>query len=329
MRIVYMGTPDFAVRPLTVLYEAGYTLPLVVTQPDKPRGRGQKDSFSPVKAYAAAKGLPLIQPAHLDEEAAIAQIRDARPDVIVVVAYGQMLPPALLGLPPLGCLNIHPSLLPSLRGAAPIQWALLNGDTETGVTIMQMDQGWDSGPVICQERFRIAGDLDYGRLNDILMESGADLLLKTLPMWADHRLQPTDQAADCCTYAPRLTRSHETIDWSRTMVEIHNQIRAFSPTPGASAVLNRMEIKILDAITLTTEEAAALPASFTLSPDAGAGARPVPGQIVGFARKQGPVVAAGEGYLLLTKVQPAGKKSMGAWDWLNGSRLIPGQRFQI
>lgn len=317
LRVVFMGTPELAATALEGLYQAGYDLPLVVTRTDRPGGRGYRQACSPVKRFAAEKGLALYQPPNIKEAEALGRIREASPDVVVAAAYGKILPPPILEAAPLGCLNIHASLLPAYRGAAPIQQALLNGGGETGVTIMKMDEGLDTGPILLQEKFTIAEDMDYGSLYAALAGLGARLLLEALPLWAEGRLKPKDQPAEGATYAGLMERKHEIIDWSWPADRIRNQIRAFSPSPGASARLGGKEIKILGARILSDEsitEAAEVPA--------------LPGQIVGVLRREGPVVAAGEGRLLLTKLQPAGKKPMDGWAWLNGSRAAPGQCFE-
>ncbi|MEL7623615.1 MAG: methionyl-tRNA formyltransferase [Clostridiales bacterium] len=315
MRVVFMGTPELAAEALAGLYQAGYELPLVVTQPDRPKGRGQKLAFSPVKEFALSKGLAVFQPDSLKTPDALERILEARPDVMVVAAYGRILPPAWLEAAPLGCINIHASLLPAYRGAAPIQWALLNGEKETGITIMQMDQGLDTGPILLQRRLPIPGDMNFGQLYAALAQLGSQLLLEALPLWASGRLQAQPQPAEGGTYAVRLEREHEAIDWRKTSAEIHNQIRALSPLPGASAGLGGKEIKILAAQVLTLEELAGMTQEYE------------PGSILGSIRRRGPVVATGDGGLLLTFVQPVGKKPMDGWSWLNGSRLEAGQRF--
>ena len=319
LRIVFMGTPSLAAAALSGLHRAGYELPLVVTQPDKPKGRGQKEAFSPVKAFAVENGLPFIQPANLKEEDALARIGGASPHAVVVAAYGKLLPPAVLCAAPLGCINIHASLLPAYRGAAPIQWALLDGAKETGVTIMKMDEGIDTGPVLLREVLPIPEDMDYGGLYEALSALGARLLLEALPLWAEGRLTPQAQPQEGASYAARLTRRDEIIDWTQPAGAIRNRIRAFCPAPGASTHIGDKEIKIMDARALTDEEAGGLLANPVLPAP--------PGRILGMARGSGLVAAAGEGCLLVTQVKPAGKKTMDASSWINGVRLESGQCF--
>jgi methionyl-tRNA formyltransferase len=310
-----MGTPALAATALRALWTAGYALPLVVTRPDQPKGRGQRPGCSPVKALALELGLEVYQPAGLKENDAVERIRAAAPDVIAVAAYGGILPPALLAVPPLGCLNIHASLLPAYRGAAPIQWVLLEGEAETGVTIMKLDQGLDTGPILASRRLPIPADMDYGGLYEALSALGAALLLETLPRWAAGELTPQEQPA-AGSYASRLERRHERIAWRDGAVSIQNRIRAFSPWPGAYTTLEGKEIKILRA------EAVQEPGQPT--PAAGGA---VPGAVVDIWRRRGPVVATGQGRLLLTTLQPAGKRPVDGWAWLNGSRMTIGQRF--
>ena len=281
-----MGTPEFAVASLTSLYEAGHGLPLVITQPDRARGRGQKTAFSPVKAYALDKGLELYQPDTLHEPEVLERIRNAEPDVIVVAAYGKQLPPDMLEAAPLGCINVHTSLLPAYRGAAPIQWVLLNGEKETGVTIMQMDEGIDTGPILMQKRMPIPENMDYGSLVATLAEQGAELLLNTLPLWADGHLRPMDQPAAGITYAPLLQRRHERIDWTCPAEAIRNQIRAFCPSPGAFTYVGDREIKILGAQALPDEGA---------SPQGEATRRDAQGQSPGQTQGRGPEQEQGRG----------------------------------
>ncbi|MCL2122261.1 MAG: methionyl-tRNA formyltransferase [Clostridiales bacterium] len=319
---MFMGTPDLAATVLAGLYEAGYELPLVVTQPDKPSGRGRKSSFSPVKAYAVEKELPLIQPDSVKDLEVRARVKEAVPDVIVVAAYGRLLPLNLLEAAPLGCLNVHASLLPAYRGAAPIQWALLKGESETGVTIMQMDEGLDTGPILLQERLTIPAHMDGGGLYRALSDLGAALLLQTLPLWAEGKLTPGRQPVEGVSYAERITRTQEMINWHGSAAAIRNQVRAFSPSPGASATLGDTEMKVLGAEVYSEEDRQQAEKDGEGSDEA------VPGQIRTILRKKGPVVATGEGSLLLTRVQPAGKKPMDAWSWLNGSRLAIGERFR-
>ena len=314
MRIVFMGTPDLAATSLQALWASSCEIPLVVTQADKPYGRGKKMARSPVKVFAEEKNIPVIQPTTLKDAQLREKIVAAAPDVIVVVAYGRLLPPEVLALAPLGCLNVHASILPSYRGAAPIQWALLNGEGYTGVSIMLMDEGLDTGPILRTEIMPIQEDMDYGALYDALAEMGAALLLETLPMWAKGELTPVIQDPSNMSYAPPVYREQEMIHWDMPWTRIRNQVRAFSPSPGACTMVLGKEIKIL-----SVREWAAKDRSESST------VHGIPGRIVEIVRRQGPVVETGDGLLLITRVCPAGKKPMDAWAWLNGSPLVPGQ----
>lgn len=319
MRVVFMGTPEFAAETLRALSEAGYELPLVVTRPDRRAGRGNKLAFSAVKEVALELGLEVYQPARIREPEVLERLAAASPDVIVVAAYGRILPPEILELAPLGCLNIHGSLLPAYRGAAPIQRAILEGRKVTGITIMKMDAGMDTGDILSQKVFVVPDAMDCGQLFEALSKLGARALLETLPAWADGRLEACPQPEEGVSYAAKLTREDERIDWGRTAREIRCQIRAFSPAPGANTLLNEKEIKILSAELIR-------PAEVYLTIEAGA-PEALAGTVLGTIKGKGPVVAAGEGALLLTRLQPIGKKPMSGDAFVNGYRLTPGTRF--
>ena len=342
LRVVFMGTPRLAAVALSDLYDAGYEIPLVLTRPDSPAGRGKKIACSSVKAFAMSKGLTVIQPGSLKNDRVLQLIIEAGPDVIVTAAYGKILPKAVLEAAPLGCLNIHPSLLPAYRGASPIQWALLSGETQTGVTIMKSDEGIDTGPILAQETLSVSDDMDYGSLYEALSALGSRLLLETLPLWARGEICAREQSALGVSYAGKMTREREIIAWDRPAKDIANHIRAFSPAPGASASIDGKEIKILAASALTgsglpellTNSAATTAVPELLTNAAATTAAPellatdaAPGLIAGIIRRQGPVIRTGDGFLLITRVKPAGKNPMDAWSWLNGSRLKAGQSF--
>ncbi|MEA4892362.1 MAG: methionyl-tRNA formyltransferase [Peptococcaceae bacterium] len=319
MRVVFMGTPEFAAKALEALVEAGYELPLVVTQPDRRAGRGNKLAFSDVKAKALQLGLEVYQPDRIRAPEVLERLREAAPEAIVVAAYGRILPPEILELPPLGCLNIHGSLLPAYRGAAPIQRALLDGQKVTGVTVMKMDAGMDTGDMLLQKVYLVPEAMDCGGLFEALAELGARALLEALPAWAQGRLEARPQPAEGVSYAPKLGREEERIDWKETAEKIRCRIRAFSPAPGANTLFNGKEIKILSAERATEREGSALEAG-------GAGAPA--GTVLRLIKGKGPVVAAGEGALLLTQLRPPGKNAMSGDAYVNGYRLSPGQRFQ-
>jgi methionyl-tRNA formyltransferase len=246
LRVAFAGTPEFALPALAALL-ARHSLVGVLTQPDRPRGRGQKLAASPVKIAALASGVPLAQPQTLKNGAGRAPLETWRPQVLVVVAYGLILPPEVLALPPLGCLNIHASLLPRWRGAAPIPRALLAGDTETGVTIMQMDSGLDTGPVLLQRRLAISSSHTSGSLGDALSSLGASALLEALDGLAAGTLKASPQPLEGVTYAPKIGKAEARIDWCRDALEIERQIRAFNPWPVAETVLDGEPLRILAA----------------------------------------------------------------------------------
>jgi methionyl-tRNA formyltransferase len=305
-RVVFMGTPAFALPTLRALaHSRSYTVVGVVTQPDRPAGRGQQIAESPVKQFARQAGLPLIQPRRLHEPEAMARLTAWAPEVVVVCAFGQILKPDVLDLPPHGCVNIHASLLPRHRGAAPIPGALLAGDPETGVTIMQMDAGLDTGPILAQRIEPIRADDTSLTLSERLSRLGADLLLEVLPDYLAGRVQPRPQDESRATYAPQLKKEDGHLDFSRPAAELERRVRAFAPWPGAFASWHGQPLRILRAS--------------VVDPVAGE-----TGQVVGTA--SGPAVACNPGGLLLLEVQPPGKKPMPAADFARGARGFIGAR---
>ena len=300
MKLIFAGTPEFAAVSLDALLVARHEVTLVLTQPDRPAGRGLKPQPSAVKQLALQRGLPVFQPASLKDPQTQAAIAAERPEAMVVAAYGLLLPPAVLDLPPRGCVNVHASLLPRWRGAAPIQRALLAGDAQTGVTIMQMDPGLDTGAILSREPLVIAPDDTTGTLHDRLAALGARLLVKTLE--ANPTPQPQDAAA--ATYAARINKQEAEIDWRRPAAEIERQVRAFNPAPGASTRLDGAVLKIWRA----HEE----------SGNAGAAG------VVSVAEPDGIVVGCGAGSLRITELQRAGGKRMPVQAFLAGFRLARG-----
>lgn len=244
MRIVFMGTPDFAVPSLQSLVDAGHDVCAVFTQTDKPKGRGYTLTPPPVKELALKYQIPVYQPKTLRNAEIIEQIRGMRPDAIVVVAYGKILPKEILDIPPCGCINVHASLLPKYRGAAPIQWSVINGETETGVTTMYMAEGIDTGDMIQQTVTKIDPDETAGELHDRLSVLGAELLVKTLQAVLEGSASRTSQSEEETCYAPMLTKELSHIDWSKSARSIHNQVRGLSPWPVASTVYNGKVLKI-------------------------------------------------------------------------------------
>lgn len=305
MKIVFAGTPEFAARALAALYEAGHDIPLVLTQPDRPAGRGMTLQASPVKQLALSRGSEVFQPLTLKDEAAQEKLRLLAPDVMVVAAYGLILPQAVLDIPRHGCLNIHASLLPRWRGAAPIHRAILAGDAESGVCIMQMEAGLDTGPVLLSASTAITAQDTSQTLHDKLAVQGAQLIVSALQRLP---LPAVAQPEAGVTYAAKLDKSESPLDWRRPAAELDRQIRAFTPFPGTTAVLDGAPLKVW----------AALPRS-----ESG-----VPGTVLA-ADKHGILVACGSGSLLLTELQKAGGKRLPVAQFLAGHGVSAGVRFEL
>lgn len=304
MKIVFAGTPAFAATALEALLHAGHEIALVLTQPDRPAGRGLRSQPSAVKRLARMRDLEVLQPAMLKDPAALNAVAAERPQALVVVAFGLILPPEFLDLPQRGCFNVHASLLPRWRGAAPIQRALLAGDTETGITIMQMDAGLDTGAILLQEAVPISADDTTGTLHDKLAALGARLIVHALEIPA----APRPQDASRATYAARITRSDSEIDWGRPAPDIERQVRAFEPAPGAQTRLADAMLKIWRA--RTGPAIAAAPPGTVIAADA-----------------DGLVVACGAGTLRILELQRAGGKRLAAQAFLSGYRIARGARF--
>ncbi|MDK2784202.1 MAG: methionyl-tRNA formyltransferase [Bacillota bacterium] len=307
MKVVFMGTPAFAVPSLEKLAGAGFTIEAVVTRPDRPRGRGQKLSSSPIKEKALALGLPVLQPEKVRESAFQDRLKELAPDVIAVVAFGQILPPEVLSLPPLGCINVHASLLPRLRGAAPIQRAILNGDKVTGVTTMYMAPELDSGDIILQEEEPIGEEDTAGTLGERLARRGAELLLATLKAVAAGRAPRRQQEEAEATYAPPITRADEVLNWEEPAPALVRRVRALNPEPGAVTWVGDKPVKVWRA--------------HALAEYAGH-----PGRVLKVGTG-GIVVGCGEGALLVEEVQPAGKRAMPAAAFANGYRVKEGDQW--
>ncbi len=297
-KVVFMGTPAFAVPILQTLLET-QTVVGVVTQPDRPAGRGKKLRPSPVKVTAQAAGVPVYQPKSLRREEAAAPLREWRPDVIVVAAFGQILRPHVLALPPRGCINVHASLLPRWRGASPIQHAILAGDTETGVCLMQMDVGLDTGPVYVCRRTPISPTDTAATLHDRLAQIGAALLETHLDEIVDGRLSPTPQDDSQATYAPMIKKEDGRLDWTQSAVELERRVRAMTPWPGAFTCWQGKLLKI--------KAAQLYPGAVPAGP---------PGLVI--EQRGALIVRAGDGGLQLLQVQLAGKKTMSVTDFWRG-----------
>lgn len=304
MRIVFMGTPEFAVASLKRLVEDGHEICGVFTQPDKPKNRGLKLVFPPVKEFALSQGLPVFQPESMKEESAVELLRSLKPELSVVAAYGQILTEEALQVPTLGSINVHASLLPRYRGAAPINWAILNGETETGVTIMHMAKKLDAGDIVTVRRTPIDPNEDAEKLFARLAELGAQLLSETIPLIESGAATRTPQDEAQSTYAPMLSRALSPIDWKKPSRVILDQIRGLIPWPVASTVLDGKTLKIYQA----------QPCKAT---------NEVPGMMR--AVKGGIEAACGDGQsILITFLQPEGGKRMSASAYLNGRRIASG-----
>lgn len=311
-KIVFMGTPEFAVPSLTALIESDYEVVGVVTQPDRPKGRGKQIMPSPVKRVAEAAGLPVLQPKSLKDEAAFQALVNLAPDFIVVAAFGQILRANVLALPPHGCLNVHASLLPRWRGAAPVAAAIRAGDAESGVTLMQMNEGLDTGPMIAKRTIPLTASHTAETLTAELAELGAALLIETLPAWLAGDLTSKPQDDRLATYAPRLQKEEGAIDWTQSAVEIERQVRAFYPWPGTFTEGPAGPFKIL---------------AVALSPEVAAPAGTLPGTV--FKHNRQVHLVTGLGTLQLVTVQPSGKKEMPAEAMLNGQPNLWGTRLGI
>lgn len=304
MRIVFMGTPDFAVPSLQALIDAGHDVCAVYTQPDKPQGRKQILTAPPVKTLALEHDIPVFQPNTLKNEDEQARLRELAPEVIIVVAYGKLLPKAVLDIPPHGCINVHGSLLPRWRGAAPIQWAVIAGDEMAGVTTMKMAEGLDTGDMLLTYETKVGEKETAGELFDRLAQSGAELLIQTLVKLDEITPRPQDDAQSC--YAHMLDKQMAVIDWSKSAHEIDCLIRGLNPWPIALTTLSGERLKV-----------------FAAEKAAGNGE---PGTVLEADPKKGLTVACGEGALRLTEIQLVGGKRMKATDFLRGHAIEVGTK---
>lgn len=307
MRVIFAGTPDFAASALAALIETGHEILVVLTQPDRPKGRGMKLTPSPVKTLALQHNLPVWQPENLKDVSIQQQLRDLQADVMVVAAYGLLLPAAVLNIPEHGCLNIHASLLPRWRGAAPIQRAIEAGDVESGVCIMQMDVGLDTGDVLLSRNTPITDDTTAAQLHDALAVIGAEAIVEALAKLPELIAVPQPEAG--VTYAQKLSKADAEIDWVLGAKQIHNKIRALNPVPGAWSSLNGQVIKVWASSVVEMSSTA------------------VEGSIV-VADKQGIAVQTGEGVVLITELQASGSKRMAAAAFVAGHADLLGQKFE-
>lgn len=316
MRIVFFGTPEFALPSLEILVQRPeFEVVGVVCQPDRPQGRGRKILPPVTKVLAQSQGIPVWQPTRLrQDEAVLTALEALAADVFVVVAYGQILPLRVLQMPRLGCVNVHGSLLPAYRGAAPIQWAIANGESETGITTMLMDEGMDTGAILLKAKVPIGPEQTGLELTAQLAQLGAELLVETLLKLEKGELTPIPQEESLASYAPLLKKQDFHLDWSRPAQALHNQIRAFSPQ--CFTGLQGQRVKIIRS---------GSPQRHPAPPGLPKGQ---PGEVVGLAKGEGVYVATGEGSLLIQRAQLPGKKEQSIWDWVNGGRLRVGMRFE-
>lgn len=307
MRIAFAGTPAFAAAALQALVESHFDVALVLTQPDRPAGRGLRKSPSAVKQLASHRGLAIAQPQTLRNDEILTQLRSISAQAMVVAAYGLILPSAVLDLFPAGCINIHASLLPRWRGAAPIQRAILAGDRETGISIMRMEQGLDTGPVYLARAIPILPDDSTGSLHDRLAALGARCIVQALAQIANGALVPSPQPADGISYAHKITKPEAAIDWKRDSQEVDRQVRAFNPFPGAFSLLRSETVKIWRGFAAASGQGA-------------------PGEILGCG-SDGIAVACGKGMLKITELQKSGGRRLSAAEFLRGLSPAPGERF--
>lgn len=306
MRILFLGTSDFACPVLQALLDPPHELAGVVTQPDRPKGRGRKLAPPPVKLLAQSRGIAVFQPEKIREPSSLELLKSLRPELIAVAAYGQILPPALLSLPPRGCINVHASLLPKYRGAAPIVWALLNGEMKTGVTTMQMDPGMDTGPILLQAETPILPEDTAGTLHDRLARMGSELLLRTLELLEKGELTLRPQEASQATYAPRISPEDARMDWNRPARVLCNRIRAFDPWPGAHTLWRSRMLKL-----------------FRPSPAEGK-SRETPGTVVRVS-PPGLEIACADGLLRVGEVQLENRPRMAVAEFLRGHPFPAGE----
>lgn len=308
MRIVFMGTPEFAVPCLQKLIDCGHEVSGVFTQPDKPQGRKMILTPPPVKQLALENGIPVYQPTKMKDGTALEMLKEANPELVIVVAYGKILPKEILEYPKYGCINIHASLLPELRGAAPIQWSVINGFDKTGVTSMQMDEGLDTGDMLIKGEIEIGENDTAGEMHDKLSSLGADILEETINLLLKNELKPKKQDNDKFTYAPMLSKELSPIDWNLTAREVHNKIRGLCPWPSATAVLNGKKVKLHQSV---------------ISDRKGAGA----GEIIETGKHL--IVSCGDGNCIeILVIQAEGKKAMSAADYMRGNSLEAGDKFE-
>lgn len=309
MKIIYMGTPDFAVAPLEAILKAGHEVTAVVTQPDRQKGRGREVQYSPVKECALSNGIPVLQPLKIKEKDAVEELRKYPADIFVVAAFGQLLSEEILNMPRLGCINIHASLLPAYRGAAPIQWCVINGEEKTGVTIMQMAKGMDTGDILLQKEVVLDEKETGGSLFDRLMETGAELIVEVLPKIEAGELTPVVQKEELATYAGKITKDMGNIDFAKSAVTIERLIRGLNPWPSAFTHYKGKILKIWEADVVS---------------ECANAENPVPGTVIAMD-KESFTLATGEGALRIRSLQPEGKKRMSCAEFMRGYEVKVGE----
>ena len=326
LKILFMGTPDFAQESLKSIYDAGFEIIGVVTNPDKPKGRGMKLAYSPVKEYALEKNLKIYQPIKIKNNTEfLDEIKTLAPDVICVVAYGKILPKEILEIPKLGCINVHGSLLPKYRGAAPIQWAVLNGDKTTGITTMYMNEGMDTGDMILKEEVEIGPDETTGDLWQKLSKIGGEILVKTLKLIEEGKA-PREKQTEEATLAPMLNKEMSLIDWENSDAnKIHNLIRGLNPIMGAYSYIDGKKIKFWKSKVLTKEEFFSYKTEF--EEYEAKFNNLVPGTILIADDKDGLYIKANGGVLKILEIQGENAKRMPTADFLRGNHLIAGMIF--
>lgn len=308
MRIIFFGTPDFAVPSLNALMQSGEEILTVVSQPDRLKGRGHKLSLPPVKEFAISKGIPVIQPYEIKSPNFTQELSKLNPEIVVVIAYGKIIPLSILQIPPSGCINVHASLLPKYRGAAPIQWAIINGESKIGITTMLMDEGLDTGDILLQEETEIDDTDNAFSLRIKLAEKGASLLIKTIYGLKNNLIKPMPQSGNP-SYAPPLKKEDGKINWSMQAKKIFDLIRGTYPWPGAYCYLNKERINIIKAKIIISEN------------------KSIPGRIESIS-SDGLYIGTGSGILSVLEVKPDGKKSMSFADFINGRHLKEGMHFE-
>lgn len=309
MKIIYMGTPDFAVAPLEAILKAGHEVTAVVTQPDRQKGRGREIQYSPVKECALSYGIPVLQPLKIKEKDAVEELRKYPADIFVVAAFGQLLSEEILNMPRLGCINIHASLLPAYRGAAPIQWCVINGEEKTGVTIMQMAKGMDTGDILLQKEVVLDEKETGGSLFDRLMETGAELIVEALQRIENGEITPVSQREELATYAGKITKDMGNIDFTKAAVTIERLIRGLNPWPSAFTHYKGKILKIWEADVVS---------------ECANAENPVPGTVIAMD-KESFTLATGEGALRIRSLQPEGKKRMSCAEFMRGYEIKVGE----